>query len=383
MNLDNVKDFFEEKYDDSPRLFKSPARINLIGGHTDYNDGFALPMAINKYIYFAISASSGDHFELDALNFKERFKLYIGDLEDEENSFAWVGYLKACLIELKAAGHDIQGANIVFGGDIPVGAGISSSAALTCGFLFALNELFNYKLSILDIGLIAQKAEHRVGVMCGIMDQYAILFSQLDKVILLDCLNMTHSYHDANIGDYVWVLYQSNVKRALSDSEFNKRATTCNEGFEKILEKDKTLKSKQAVTLDILEQHKADLSSLEYKRLHYIVSENVRVDQAAKFLAEGNLKAFGELLYQTHEGLKSAYEISCKELDFIVNFTKNCEEVLGARLVGGGFGGCVLALVHEEGIDKVYNELSGLYFAKFFLQLDQIVASSSAGVVEI
>ncbi len=380
MNSVQVKTTFKKVFKQNPQLYRSPARINIIGGHTDYTGGYALPMAIDKTLYFAIAPYT-HRIELHALNFDECAVIPI-DLERKPEAF-WAQYIFACLKELHERGLELKGMQCSFGGDIPLGAGISSSAALTCGFIYALNDLFGYKLSLLDIAKIAQAAEHRVGTKCGIMDQYAILFSQEHKVIQLDCLNLSHEYAPIDLGDYTFVLFNSNVPRSLAESAYNERFENCQFVLKTIQEKEPVVKSLRDVDEALLEKHKGLLSPAQFVQVRYVLRENERVLQSAKALAKGDIRSLGQYLFQTHKGLKNEYEVSCKELDFLVSAMQECPEAIGARLVGGGYGGCTLNIIKKDAVDRIFSELKANYFTHFNIELDMYIVSSSQGVSKL
>lgn len=376
MNAKKIQEIYKELFQETPKLFRAPARINLIGGHTDYNLGYALPMAINKHLFLAINPHDSG-FDITAVNFEERVRFQLNNNAPDP---LWAKYLHACLIALAQQGYPISGLRAVIGGTIPLGAGISSSAALTCGFLYAINDLFDLKLSLLEIAKLAQAAEHQLGVNCGIMDQYAILFSQKNKVLLLDCLNLSHTYFSTQLSDYQFILINSNVPHSLTESAYNDRVATCQSVLAYLKKQAPEVETLRDVSLSLLETHKTAFSELQYRRVRYVLLENERVLQAAKALEKGDNHLFGKTISQTHEGLRYEYEVSCKEIDFMIDFLKTIPSVLGARMIGGGFGGCILALVQADDIEIIYKKLATIYRKKFDYAPDLIRLHSDDGV---
>lgn len=347
----------------TPALFSAPARINLIGEHTDYNLGFVLPAAIDRYIYFAIAINEEPIFQIDSTDLKASVRF------EKDNKTApdqlWAKYFHCMIDVLKEKGHHFPPMICAFGGDIPIGSGLSSSAALTCGFIYALNELFDWKLTRLDIAQLAQASEHRVGLNCGIMDQYAVLHGKKNQVLQLDCLALTHQYFPLELGEYKLVLFNSMVSHSLADSAYNDRRQSCERVLHTIQEKQTTVQSLRDVDMDLLVQFKDQLSPIDFQRVSFVLEENQRVVETTKALSEGQLEAVGEYLYQSHEGLSKVYEVSCEELDFLVDSLRAKRGVLGSRMMGGGFGGCTINLIQSDCIEHLANELTVAYQKKY------------------
>lgn len=349
-----------EIFEKEPKLFSAPGRINILGEHADYNDGFVLPAAIDKRIYFAIGVNSEEKHRFYSFDFDESLETTL--LEINGNTKHWAKYIMGVLAQFESP--DLY-FDIVFGGDIPAGAGLSSSAALESGLAVAVNELLQAGKSKFELMKIAQKAEHEyAGVMCGIMDQYASVFGKKNHVIRLDCRSNTHDYYPLNLQNYELILVDTKVKHSLASSEYNLRRQECERAISYYQESHPEVKSLRDVKPEWLEVNKPDETI--YKRAKYVIEELHRVILATQALEEDDLTTLGNLLYQTHDGLQNLYEVSCQELDFLVDQTKNMEDVLGSRMMGGGFGGCTLNLVHEDFISEFKTIISNAYEKKFF-----------------
>ena len=366
MNYSEVEKKFVKLFNTEPLILKAPGRINLIGEHTDYNNGFVLPATINKNIYFAIQKNNNKNIQIYAVNFNESISIPIENITKNEKT--WANYLLGSFNELIIEGFALQGFDCVFGGDIPIGAGLSSSAAIECGLIFGLNTLYNLNLDNLQIANLAQRAENNfVGVNCGIMDQFAITHGVENKLIKLDCKSLEATYHPYGIIDYVPVFVNSNVKHSLASSEYNIRRKECEQGVQIIQDHIPELESLRDITLNEIKQLKKYFNPKIYDRCIFVIEENMRVNQFCKVLEDNNPKKAGELIYESHIGLRDKYEVSCPELDFLVEEAMQMDFVLGSRMMGGGFGGCTLNLVKKdkkeifiERIKKAYINKSGI-----------------------
>jgi galactokinase len=364
-----IRSSFLKLFGKEPLIIRSPGRINLIGEHTDYNDGFVMPAAIDKEIFFAIAPSDSNASTVYALKYKQQFAIDIHHPEKVKDP-KWANYLLGVLFQLKQHGFKVKPFNCVFGGDVPMGAGLSSSAAMECGFAFALNELFDLQVPKLEIITMSQWAEHNfVGVMCGIMDQFASVMSKEGHVIMLDCRSLTHRYVPIDLKDYTIVLCDTKVKHSLVDSEYNTRRNECEKGVSILQKHFDYVKSLRDVTLDMLIKHQAEFPSKVYDRCLYVVEEIQRVQEASHALENGDLKAFGKKMFETHEGLSKLYEVSCKELDFLVDEAKQFKEVLGARMMGGGFGGCTINIVKNDFVTEFERQLKESYKRTFNIDM--------------
>jgi galactokinase len=363
-----VKHAFNEKFKEEPHLYYSPGRINLIGEHVDYNDGFVMPAAIDKGIYFAVTINNSEQINCYSVDFDESIAVPLSDVKKMDS---WKNYVLGVVNEFQKLDLPVRGFNCVFGGNIPIGGGMSSSAALEGGISFSLNELCNFQMNRKELALLGQRAEHNFpGVMCGIMDQYANMMGKKDNVILLDCKNITHEYVPLDIKGYQIVLINTKVHHSLASSQYNLRRKECEQGLE-ILKKELNIQSFRDIknSNDLL-SFKAAMGENVYKRCVFVVEEINRTKKAAELLKENDLAGFGKLMFDTHEGLKDQYEVSCKELDFLADKAKENKGVIGARLMGGGFGGCTINIVKDNGIDNFLSTSLTAYKKQFNIEAE-------------
>jgi galactokinase len=361
--------FFEKSFGSKPqKTVLSPGRINIIGEHIDYNDGYVLPAAIDKIICFAFEKNNTNTSKIIAIDLDEEFEI---DLTQEVklNDKVWTNYIRGVIHQLQLKGFQFEGVNCVFSSDIPVGSGLSSSAALECGFLFGIKELFNLDIKPVDIALMGQKAEHWVGINCGIMDQFSSVMGQENKVIKIDCRTLEYEYHDANFTDYSLILFDSNVKHSLMTSAYNERRQQCEEGIAILKENYPEITSFRDCTEDQVMRLKDKMTNDVYKRSLFVVKEIKRVSLACEALDNGDIPTLGKLMFETHEGLSVDYEVSCAELDMIVDTLKKEEAVVGSRLMGGGFGGCTINLIKKGEEERIKKQLSALYMEIFGIEL--------------
>lgn len=355
-----VKRSFKEQFKTKPLIVFSPGRINLIGEHTDYNDGFAFPAAINKGIAVAISKSDAKTSNVCALNKNEIHNFNTENIRPLKDG-CWRNYVLGVLAELQILRKQVGNFNAVFAGNIPGGAGMSSSAALENSFVYGLNKLFNLGLSKHDMILVSQKAEHNfAGVKCGIMDQYASMFGLKKSALLLDCRTIESQPYKIDFKDYKLMLINTNVKHDLSESEYNDRREVC-ERVSGLLHLD----ALRDASKEDLDRIKNDISDEDYQKALYVINENNRVKQFSEAIKKDDIQALGVLLYQSHEGLSTKYKVSCRELDFLVDRAKENPNVLGSRMMGGGFGGCTINLVKKDAFKTFKKEISKKFEAEF------------------
>ena len=355
-----VKRSFKEQFKTKPLIVFSPGRINLIGEHTDYNDGFAFPAAINKGIALSISKSYTKISTTCALNKNEIYNFNTEIIKPLKDG-GWRNYMLGVVAQLQLLGKQVGNFNAVFAGNIPEGAGMSSSAALENSFVYGLNELFNLGLTKHEMILVSQKAEHNFAdVKCGIMDQYASMFGLKKSALLLDCRTIESQPYKIDFKDYKWMLINTNVKHELSESEYNDRREVC-ERVSGLLH----LNALRDASKKDIDRIKSDISEGDYQKTLYVINENLRVKQFSEAIKNGDLKALGNLLYQSHEGLSTKYKVSCKELDFLVDRAKENPNVLGSRMMGGGFGGCTINLVKKDEFKTLKKEISKKFKAAF------------------
>lgn len=364
-------------------IFLSPGRINIIGEHVDYNDGFVLPAAINKYICFAISKSENDQCSLVAKDLNESYQFNWKD-EVKPVDKMWVNYMLGVLHQLKERNFSLKGINIVFSSTIPMGAGLSSSAALECGFGYALNKIFRLGLSREEIALIGQKSEHTfVGVKCGIMDQFASVFGKKNKVIKLDCTSLEHEYHSADFKKYSLLLIDSNVKHTHLTSGYNTRREEVEKGLASIKNQFPNVNTFRDVTETQLNELKNELGETIYKRCLFVINEIRRVNEAVYALDRNNFEQLGQLMFETHDGLSNEYQVSCEEVDFLVDFVRNEKQVIGSRMMGGGFGGCSINLVEKGSEETLIEKISEAYLQKFGIQLNHYKVKIAKGTSKV
>ena len=360
MNKQQIQLLFQQVFNNEADLcVQSPGRINIIGEHTDYNNGFVLPAAIDKKVIVGIRKREDDLIVLYAEAFAEKKEVKIPEMKPQGD---WADYMLGVVAQLIKKNYVIGGFEILLKGDIPIGAGLSSSAAVECATIFALNELFHFGLEKMEMVQMAQMAEHEyAGVKCGIMDQFASMFGKKDHLIKLDCRSLEYEYIPFQNQDYALVLFNSNVKHALVDSEYNIRRNQCNEGVEMIRKYHPQINSLRDADTEMVEKYIRPQDELIYRRCHYVVSENIRLLQLCEALNHNNLDNCGKLMHETHLGLSEDYEVSCPELDLLVKIAMEQPGVIGARLVGGGFGGCTINLVRKENLESVIYEVENGY----------------------
>lgn len=376
-----VLDIFREKFQNEPRLYFSPGRINLIGEHVDYNDGFVMPGAIDKGIYYAVAENGTDEINFYSIDYEEALCV---KKEDVRKMDGWKNYVLSIVNQYVVEGHEIKGFDCAFGGDIPNGAGISSSAAVEGGLAMALNDLFGFGLSRKEMALLGQKAEHNFpNVKCGIMDQYANLFGKKDQVILLDCKTITHEYLPLHIPGYSLVLINTNVHHSLAASAYNQRRKECEKGLEILKQEAGFASFRDVKNLDELKKFEQKMSPEVYMRCTYVVGEILRTQKAAQLLKANQTEAFGKLMFETHAGLRDLYLVSCAELDFLVDVAAREPAVAGARLMGGGFGGCTINIVKDDGKEAFLKRALQAYQQEFGIKASVIEVKAGDGVTEI
>ena len=360
-------------------VIDSPGRINIIGEHTDYNNGFVLPTAIAKKIRFKFTKTGEDKMcSIYSSNFDTGFSFNLDKIEPSKNQ--WENYLLGVIAEIQKVSDGIKGFDCVLDSTIPIGSGVSSSAALECGLAFGLNELFNLNLTKLELVKIGQMAEHNyVGTLCGIMDQFASVMSKEDHVILLDCQSLDFEYVPFQIAPYKIVLLNTNVSHNLASGEYNVRRSQCEQGVAVVKGKYSEVESLRDVSIEMLNSVKNEMDSLVYQRCLYVVEEIGRVKSAVLALKNDDLKQVGALMYETHDGLQNLYGVSCKELDFLVDFTRNYNAILGSRLLGGGFGGCTINIIHEDAVENFIKEVSQAYLKEFSIELTTYKVAPTEG----
>ncbi|MFM7358389.1 MAG: galactokinase [Sediminibacterium sp.] len=358
---------FQQRFGEPEFIVRSPGRINLLGEHTDYNLGFVLPAAIDLAIYIALNRREDNELHWYASDLNQYYQGRKERLISDDRG--WPNYWLGAIQQLEKSGYSITGFNAVVASDLPVGAGLSSSAALTCGILFALNRAFQFQIPTLRLIQMAQATEHEfIGLQCGIMDQFASMMGKAKEVILLDCRSLDHSYFPFHFPETELVLLDTGVKHSLAATAYNRRREECLTGVEQIKKVYPEVQSLRDATVKMV-QEIIPADTEIYLRCLYVIQENERVLQSAAQLRAGDYKGFGKNMFATHAGLSSQYEVSCAEADFLVDLARESEEVAGARMMGGGFGGCVLVLMSQAKKIDWIKKVQEQYFAKFNLPL--------------
>jgi galactokinase len=370
---------FIELYGVKPLIVKSPGRVNIIGEHTDYNEGFVLPAAIDKAAYIAVSLRDDTEIHLTALDLSEKFTITIETLKPV-GDISWPNYILGAAAQFLKKNISLKGFNAILTSDIPMGAGLSSSAAVECATVFALNELLHAGLERIEMVKMAQKAEHEYAkVMCGIMDQFASMMGKENHVLKLDCRSLEYEYVPFKLDGIKILLLNTNVKHSLASSEYNTRRKECEQAVEWIKAHEENVGSLRNVTEEMLDKYVLPKNELIDKRARFVVQEINRLETGCEDLQHGDIKALGQKMFATHDGLSEMYSVSCKELDWLVDAVRNNENVLGSRLMGGGFGGCTINLVKESYIEELLAKIEPAYKAAMGLPLSFYIASIENG----
>ena len=373
-----ITDAFASRFTGQPSCYFSPGRINLIGEHVDYNDGFVMPAAIDKGICHAIAPNETDTLHFYAADVGEQYSVPIAEIKKESG---WTNYVLGVVHEFLQAGIAVKGFDCVFGGDLPPGSGMSSSAALEGGLAFGLNELFNAGLERIGLAKLCQRAEHHFpGVQCGIMDQFANMMGKQGQVLLLDCRDLSYQYLPLQLEGYKIVLLNSKVHHALASGEYNQRRKQCEEGL-MIMGASSPVRSFRDIRKweDLL-AYETVMGEEVFMRCLYVVQEIERTKRAAEYLQQNNLPRFGKLMYATHEGLSKLYGVSCAELDLLVEQAKNDPAVIGARLMGGGFGGCTINIVKAAAMGAFIERAAAAFKKEFDIEPEAYEVQTADGV---
>jgi galactokinase len=383
VEIKEIADVFQTRHAGSARFFRAPGRVNLIGEHTDYNSGFVLPMAIDQETLVGIAARTDRVLRVLSLNLNESIELDLDQLGSGHRGH-WIDYVEGVAAALLANGIALKGADIVLKSDISIGGGLSSSAALEVSLGAALTAVSHGFLDGLSLAMAGQTAEHvHVGIHCGIMDQFISVFGLRQHAILLDCRSLESKAIPLNLNEHRIVLCDSRVKHALASSEYNLRRKDCEQGVAQLSPIIPGMKSLRDATLSDLEVHKSLLSSQVYRRCRHVIGENARTLKAAEALASGHAEEVGLLMTDSHQSLKADYEVSCRELDLLVEIALIQPGVLGARMTGGGFGGCTVNLIEERMVESFRREVSREYQAQTQIRPDIFIAEASEGAGEI
>jgi len=363
----------------------SPGRINIIGEHTDYNLGLSLPMAINKYKFFSGIKNNTDKVEIYDIGYDQYYDFRLDDIGYNEN-VKWSNYIKGVVKQYVDNNNEISGFSMIIDSNLISGSGISSSAAILAGVAIILEGIFNLNNPKEKILEYCHSAENDfVGVENGYLDHFAVLYGKRDNAIFLNFKNLDYEYIPLNLKSYLFLIIDSKEERFLPATDYNKRRKECNDAFNVIknITKNKTLSSLSDIDLNLLEDLKGKLPLNLFKRVKHVVTENSRVIKAKKYFKEGDMKSLGEILLKSHRSLKDDYEVSTEKLDYLVKRSIAIDGVLGTRLMGAGFGGCVISLVDKRKVENIKNKLTEDYYGKFKLTPAFVKCESSDGTVRV
>lgn len=376
---ESINASFTDKFKTSPTLtVKSPGRINIIGEHTDYNNGFVLPAAIDKYIYVALSERDDQLLNLYSQDYNQFYQTDLNTINIDTPD--WVKYIIGVAQLINKKTDKIKGFNLYLAGDVPLGAGLSSSAALSCATGFALNELFNCSLSRIEIAKIGQQTEHEyIGLKCGIMDQFASVLGKDNHAIKLDCRDLSYEYIPLDWAENEILLLNTNVKHNLASTAYNNRRESCEQGVAWIKEHFPEVNSLRDVSIEQLDNIVRPKSEEVYTKCRFIVEENKRLSAAVEAFYNKDIEQLGKLLYKAHWALSREYEVSCPELDFLVSAAEQNQNVIGARMMGGGFGGCTINIIKKGKSEEFIQEIAQRYQETFHLDLTPIQVKISNG----
>lgn len=382
--IEHLTASFESRFGGAPRIFRAPGRVNLIGEHTDYNDGFVMPFAIDRSSFVAANARDDSKINAYALDLDESATIDL-DAEPIKQRGDWVDYVEGTARCITERIGRVGGADIVFSSNVPIGAGLSSSAAIEMSIGIALIELYDLDRDRKELAFAAQQVEHEfVGVRSGIMDQFASAFGKKGNAMLLDCRSLEIDYIPVDMGPTAVAVIDTKVKHSLkAGSEYNTRRQECEEGVAILQKRRPGIKSLRDVTLDDLEQYGSDLSDVVRRRCLHVVTENARTTDAAKAFAQGDSAEAGRLMIESHRSLRDDYEVSCAELDFLVDTALAVTGVYGARMTGGGFGGCTVNVIDRESVEELKAETTRKYAEKFGFEPDFYLFQAADGASEV
>jgi len=379
---ENIRRIYLEAFGAMPRVFAAPGRVNLIGEHTDYNEGFVLPAAIDKAVYLAIGPANGALGKWISVDLGETAEVDLSDLRKHDKG--WVNYLLGVVEQFRLSGMDIPSFDAVLASDIPIGAGLSSSAALESVTALALDRVHGFGLQGLALARMAQRAENMfIGLRCGIMDMFASIHGRKGMAMKLDCRSLDHEYVPLELGPYRILLMDTGVRHSLASSEYNVRRMQCEQGVAALRKQYPELHSLRDASPDMVERCREQMGDVAHRRCRFVVEENERVHQACEALNTGSLDRLGRLMYASHDGLQLAYEVSCPELDWLVSRVRTEPGVLGARMMGGGFGGCTINLIHRDSIGTLLERVAPAYRQRTGLELSAYEVVTGDGAREL
>lgn len=374
-----VSTIYQQAFGSEPRVFAAPGRVNLIGEHTDYNEGFVLPAAINTSAWLAIGMAGNNLGRWVSAEFPGIAEIDFSNIKP--NPETWANYLLGVVDQFMKMGISVPPFHAVLSSDIPIGAGLSSSAAIESAMALALNTLTGAGLSSIELARMAQRAENQfIGLQCGIMDMFASIHGREDQVMRIDCRDLSFEYFPLELADYRIVLMDTGVKHSLASSEYNLRRQQCEEGVALMAQKNRNVKSLRDVTGEMLDEYRSLMDPTVFKRCAYVIAENERVMATCVALQNGNLEAVGQYLFASHQGLQHLYEVSCPELDLLVELVRDQSGVPGSRMMGGGFGGCTISLVHKDAVSRLAETIGPIYHQRTGreMRLHEVVTGDGA-----
>ena len=362
LSATSVQDAFHHRFVRTSRIFRAPGRVNLIGEHTDYNMGFVLPAAIDKAAWMAMGPAEGPVSHWVSQDFQEEVMLEWKDIEKVPQH--WANYLLGVVQQFQQLGIEVPPFDALIAADVPIGSGLSSSAALQSVVAYGINEWLGLGYSRKELALLVQRAENRfIGLQCGIMDMFASLHGKKDHALRLDCRTLDYEYFPLDLEGHRIVLFDTGVKHSLASTEYNTRRRECEAGVARIHRDQSVVQSLRDVTPDMLRWYREELDPVVYQRCRFVIEENARVFDTCAAMQRGDLKAVGELMHASHRGLRDDYQVSCPELDLLEEMAVREPSITGARMMGGGFGGCTINLVREGEIDAIAGRFGKEYEA--------------------
>ncbi len=374
---------FQERYGTMPRIFRAPGRVNLIGEHTDYNDGFVLPMAIDRETAVAIAERGDRRLRIWSLNLDDTRELDLNQIGPGHHG-SWIDYVEGIASALAGRGMTLRGADIALKSDVGIGSGLSSSAALEISLGMALVALTDGSIDSLSLALAGQTAEHvHVGIQCGIMDQFTSVHALEHHAILLDCRTLHAKQIPLNLDEHEIVVCDSKVRHALASSEYNQRRRDCQSGVKLLGAVLPGIRALRDVTAGELESHRSILPETVFRRCRHVIGENARTLKAAEALSSGDVAGMGRLMSASHRSLREDYQVSCNELDILVESAQAQPGVLGARMTGGGFGGCTVSLVERSNFESFRENISREYLEKTGVAPEIFAVRASPGACQI
>ena len=381
--LHQASDAFAQRFPGAPpRFFQAPGRVNLIGEHTDYNDGFVLPVAIDRQVVLAARARSDGLVRLWSVQFEQGSEFALDQITSDSTA-RWSNYVRGVAWALQQRGYRLNGMDAVVAGSVPIGSGLSSSAAMEVASAVSFRALSGLDVSPVELALLCQRAENEfVGVQCGIMDQYVSVLGQPGQALLIDCRSLEHQLAPLP-PDVTIVLCDTMKRRGLVDSEYNARRRECEQGVERLRQHLPDVRHLRDVTSDDLARLGQTLPPVVLRRCRHVVSEDERTLQAVAVLRAGRVEEFGRLMGQSHVSLRDDYQVSCRELDRMVELARGAPGCLGARMTGAGFGGCTVNLVRADSADAFVQQVGSAYAAEMGIMPEIYVCEASAGAAEL